>query len=138
MRAEGTFEVAAFTPAPVTPALDIATGVDVGVSTMEKSYAGQVQGRSATLFSAAFDAEAGVGSYVAIEAFEGSLNDASGTFNFTHAATTHGADRAAEHFVIVPSSGTGELAGIEGTGGLSIDEDGTHRIWFDYEVVAST
>jgi hypothetical protein len=61
-----------------------------------------------------------------------------GTFNFTHAATTHGADRDAEHFVIVPSSGTGELTGIEGTGGLAIDDDGTHRIWFDYEVVAST
>ncbi|WP_324615422.1 DUF3224 domain-containing protein [Streptomyces sp. NRRL S-920] len=36
--------------------------------------------------------------------------------------------------VIVPGSGTGELAGITGTGGIAIDPDGTHRIWFDYDL----
>ncbi len=39
-----------------------------------------------------------------------------------------------EYFAIVPSSGTGQLAGISGTGGLVIDADGTHRIWLDYEL----
>ena len=33
---------------------------------------------------------------------------------------------------IVPSSGTGELAGIAGTGVLVVDADGTHRMRFDY------
>ncbi|WP_228782685.1 DUF3224 domain-containing protein [Nocardia abscessus] len=28
----------------------------------------------------------------------------------------------------------GALGGIAGTGGLSVDVDGTHRIWFDYEL----
>jgi hypothetical protein len=42
-------------------------------------------------------------------------------------ATTRGTDRAADFFVIVPSSGTGKLAGITGTGGIAIDADGTHR-----------
>jgi hypothetical protein len=37
-------------------------------------------------------------------------------------------------FRIVPSSGTGLLAGIRGTGGMAIDADGTHRIWFDYDL----
>ena len=69
-----------------------------------------------------------------MESFEGSLNGATGTFNFWHAASTTGADRGDEHFAIVPSSGTGELASITGGGGMAIDADGTHRVWFDYEL----
>ena len=134
MRAEGEFEVSNFTPTSVVPTLDITTGVDVGVSTMEKTYTGAVEGRSATLFTSAYDAAAGVGTYVAMESFDGSLNGAQGTFNFVHSATTGGTDRSAEHFVIVPSSGTGALSGIRGSGGLAVDSDGTHRTWFDYEL----
>lgn len=72
MRASGTFKVADFTPAPV-PAPGIETAVPVGVATMEKSYEGEVAGRSATLFTAAYDQETEVGTYVAMESFEGSL-----------------------------------------------------------------
>ncbi|MEV6256262.1 DUF3224 domain-containing protein [Nocardia sp. NPDC051911] len=36
--------------------------------------------------------------------------------------------------MIAPASGAGELAGITGTGGLHVDADGTHHIWFDYEL----
>ncbi|MFC1412871.1 DUF3224 domain-containing protein [Streptacidiphilus sp. N1-12] len=43
-------------------------------------------------------------------------------------------DRSDEFFTIVAASGTGELAGIRGTGGLAIDRDGTHRVWFDFEL----
>jgi hypothetical protein len=39
-----------------------------------------------------------------------------------------------EFFTIVPSSGTGDLTGISGGGGLAVDADGTHRVWFDYEL----
>jgi hypothetical protein len=99
---------------------------------MEKRYDGQVTGRSATLFTAAFDQASGVGSYVAMESFDGALNGTAGAFNFTHIASTHGDDRADEAFVIVPSSGTAGLAGIAGTGGMTVDSDGTHGIWFDY------
>ncbi|WP_406271009.1 DUF3224 domain-containing protein [Nocardia sp. NBC_00881] len=31
-------------------------------------------------------------------------------------------------------SGTGALVGIAGAGGLVVDTDGTHHIWFDYEL----
>lgn len=134
MRTSGTFKVAAFVPTSLTPEPAVATAVPVGVSTMEKNYDGEVVGRSATLFTAAFDHESGVGTYVAMESFEGTLNGRSGSFNFAHSATTHGTDRASELFVIVPSSGTGELAGISGSGGIAVDADGTHRVWFDYEL----
>ena len=123
----------AFTPTELHPEPAVATGLPVGVSTMEKRYEGGVEGRSATLFTAAFDQASGVGTYVAMESFEGAVDGRTGAFNFAHSATTGGTDRGEEFFTIVPSSGTGDLAGIHGSGGMVIDADGTHRIWFDYE-----
>ena len=134
MRATGEFSVESFVPATLDPPAEaIATALPVGIATMVKRFAGEITGRSATLFTAAFDQATGVGTYVAMESFEGSLNGAAGSFNFVHSATTTGTDRMSEHFAIVPTSGTGELANISGSGGLTVDPDGTHRAWFDYE-----
>jgi hypothetical protein len=134
MRANGTFSVKAFNPASITPEPAIATGLPVGVATMEKHFEGDIAGRSATLFTSAFDQAAGVGTYVAMESFEGTVNGRQGAFNFVHSASTTGTDRSSGYFAIVPSSGTGELGSISGTGDLVIDADGTHRIWLDYEL----
>jgi Protein of unknown function (DUF3224) len=133
MRASGTFTVADFTPAPV-PSTALQTAVPVGVSTMNKRYHGEVVGSSATLFTAAFEQSTGTGTYLAMESFEGTLHEQRGTFNFAHSATTRGEGRENAFFVIVPTSGTGALAGITGTGGITVDAYGTHRIWFDYEL----
>lgn len=134
MRAAGTFTVVTFEPTPVVPKPLVETALPVGVSLMEKAYAGEVEGRSATLFTAAFDQSTGVGTYVAMESFEGTVAGRRGTFNFVHSATTQGTDREGDFFVIVPSSGTADLTGISGTGGLRVAEDATHHIWFDYEL----
>lgn len=137
MKADGTFEVAEFTPATGIGESPVATALPVGVATMLKRYEGDVTGRSATLFTAAFDQASGVGTYLAMESFEGRLGDRAGTVNFAHSATTLGdGGRAGDYFVIVPGSGTGDLAGITGSGGLTVDPDGTHRVWFDYELPA--
>lgn len=131
MRASGTFAVVDFTPTPADgPAIE--TALPVGLATMEKRYEGEVQGRSVTLFTSAYDQSAGTGTYVAMESFEGTLHGRAGAFNFAHSATTLGEGRQSEFLVIVPTSGTGDLAGITGTGGIAIDSDGTHRIWFEY------
>jgi hypothetical protein len=74
----------------------IATGLPVGIARMEKRFEGEVSGRAATLFTATFDQTTGVGTYVAMESFEGLLNGAAGTFCFAHSATTAGTDRTAE------------------------------------------
>ncbi|MCJ0868539.1 DUF3224 domain-containing protein [Streptomyces sp. AP-93] len=136
MRASGTFKVVSFTPTALTPVPQVETGLPVGVATMEKHYEGEtLTGRSATLFTAAFDEGSGIGSYVAMESFEGALAGREGAFNFVHSAATDGGPhRAAEHFAIVPGSGTAALAGITGSGGLRVAEDGTHHIWFDYDL----
>ncbi|MEV7478993.1 DUF3224 domain-containing protein [Streptomyces halstedii] len=134
MRASGTFTVQAFVPAELKPEPAVSTALPVGVATMEKRFEGETAGRSATLFTSAFDQATGVGTYVAMESFEGALNGLEGAFNFVHSATTSGSDRTAEFFTIVPTSGTGALAGISGGGGMAIDADGTHRVWFDYDL----
>lgn len=133
MRASGTFTVTSFVPSELKPVPEVATRLPMGVATIVKSFEGEVTGRSTTLFTAAFDQAAGVGTYVAMEAFEGAVGGREGTFNFVHSAATSGNDRANEVFTIVPSSGTGALAGMRGGGGLAVDEDGTHRIWFDFD-----
>ncbi|MEU3459148.1 DUF3224 domain-containing protein [Streptomyces sp. NPDC006733] len=134
MRATAIFTVKAFVPTELRSEPAIVTGVPVGVATMEKHFEGEAAGRSATLFTAAFDQTTGVGTYVAMESFEGALHGREGAFNFVHSATTSGSDRSAEFFTIVPSSGTGALTGITGAGGMAVDEDGTHRMWFDYRL----
>ena len=101
---------------------------------MEKVYEGDVSGRSATIFTSAFDMGTSVGTYVALETFEGRLGERSGAFAYVHSATTTGYGRRDELFVIVPSSGVGELAGISGGGGMTVDPDDTHRVWFDFDL----
>lgn len=133
MHLTGTFKVHDFKPQILTPAPGIATALPIGVSTMSKTFAGDVSGRSETLFTAAFDPTSGKGTYLAMEAFQGSLGARTGTFNFVHSATTSGTDRTNEVFLIVPHSGTGDLTGVRGGGGIAIDADGTHRIWFDLQ-----
>jgi hypothetical protein len=134
MRAEATFTVVRFTPTDVKPDPLVETALPVGVATMEKRYEGEVRGRSATIFTSAFDPATASGTYVALESFEGSVAGRAGAFNVVHSATTSGTDRSDPFFLLVPSSGNGALAGITGTGGLSVDADGTHRFWLDYEL----
>lgn len=134
MRAEGTFTVTSFVPTDLAQEPAVSTGVPVGVARIVKEFAGGVTGRSSTLFTAAYDQATNVGTYVAMESFEGGLLDRAGAFNFAHASTTTGTNSGADFFVIVPGSGTGDLAGITGDGGLSVDADGTHRIWFEFEL----
>jgi hypothetical protein len=132
MITEGTFTVSGFAGVPVADEVPVTTALAVGVATMSKHYSGGIDGRSTTLFTSAFDPVRGVGTYVAMESFEGSLDGRAGTFNYAHASSTHGTDRFDEHLVVVPSSGTGQLAGIAGAGAISIDADGTHRLRLDY------
>lgn len=134
MRALGTFTTKDFHPTDVTFVPWIETALPGGVSTMQKIYAGDVSGRSATLFIAAFNPATGIGAYTALEAFEGSMLGKRGSFNFIHSATTQGEHRTNEFFSIVAGSGTAELTGIQGTGGMAVERDGTHRIWFDAEL----
>jgi len=136
MHASGIFTVTAFQPSAIEPDTSITTALPRGIAIMEKEYTGEVLGRSSTVFVSAFDQDRGLGSYVALESFEGSLNGVSGTFNYLHSAATRGSDRYQEHFTIVPESGTDGLRGITGGGRMTVDADGGHQIAFEYEISA--
>ena len=55
MKAVATFSVRDFKATSLSPVPAIATALPVSVSTMEKRYSGEIEGRSATIFTAAFD-----------------------------------------------------------------------------------
>jgi hypothetical protein len=134
MQTTSTFTVETFEPTDVAPP-ETTTATPVGVARMVKRFRGGLEGRSETLFTSAFDQAKGVGTYVAMESFAGSLDGRSGTVNIAHTATTDGGpDRLHEVVVIVPASGTGELAGLTGTGRMHIAADGTHHLDLDYEI----
>lgn len=133
METSCTFNVEEFVAGEWEP--EIRTALGTGNARMVKVLEGGLSGRSVTQFSFCFDNDTGVGSYVATESFDGTVDGRRGTFNFIHSATTVGGpERLHELFVIVPRSGTGELAGISGSGALLIDDDGTHRFTLDYEL----
>ncbi|RLV51237.1 DUF3224 domain-containing protein [Nocardioides mangrovicus] len=134
MQAAATFEVTEFRPVEYTSPID--TGTPVGQAVISKQISGAIQGRSVAQFAGAYDQANGRGSYVALETFEGSIDGRSGTLAFAHTNTTGGRDAARDHhlLIIVPGSGTADLAGIEGTGALQVDDDGTHRLTLDYEL----
>ena len=73
MRATGTFRVESFNAVALESPIE--TALPVGVATMVKAYEGEVSGRSATIFTSAFDQARGVGTYVAMESFEGHWTD---------------------------------------------------------------
>ena len=132
MRATSTFTTSDVRPEERETA--VVTGVDVGLMTFTKTFVGDIDGRAETLFTSAYSQASGTGTYLAMESFAGSIGGRSGTVNLAHTATTTGADRTHHLLVIVPASGTGELAGITGTGSLDIDADGTHHLSLDYEL----
>jgi len=132
MLSTSTFTTSDFDVTDYVP--DVTTALPTGHLRMRKTYAGDVEGRSVTQFTSAFDQTSGVGTYVALESFEGTVAGRRGAFNFVHAASTSGVDRANEYGLIVPGSGTEELAGIEGSVRLHVDADGIHRMDFDHNL----
>lgn len=132
MISAATFTTSDVEPTDFVP--DVTTALATGHLRMVKHFDGGVSGRSVTQFTSAFDQQTGVGTYVAMESFEGTVDGRAGTFNLVHAASTSGSDRTNEYGLIVPSSGTGQLAGISGTMSMTIDPDGTHRMVLDYRL----
>jgi hypothetical protein len=77
----------------------------------------------------------GSGGYVAIERVSGSLHGRRGSFALQHNATmTQGTPYL--NIIVVPGSGTDELAGISGTMRINIAPGGAHSYEFDYSYEA--
>ncbi|QDQ90025.1 DUF3224 domain-containing protein [Rhodococcus sp. WB9] len=128
--AASTFDVSDFSPWDGCPS--VATGVTPGDIDMVKNFSGDIEGRSVTRFVGSLTEDQSAGAYAAWESFEGSIDGVAGSFAFLHMQVLSDSTVQAMALHIVPSSGTGGLAGPAGADGIRVDEDGTHRLWPDY------
>lgn len=126
--AKGTFEV------KIAPLPHSNTSRDATLARMsiDKQFQGDLLGSSQGEMLSAGTATKGSAGYVAIERVTGKLNGRSGSFVLQHNATmTRGAPYL--NIVVVPDSGTEELAGLRGAMRIAIDK-GNHSYEFEYDL----
>ena len=122
-RATGSFEVK-LTPQTAAEAMP-------GRMSIDKQFHGDLDAISHGEMLMAGTAVKGSAGYVAIERVTGKLHGREGTFILQHNATmTRGAGDL--NIIVVPDSGTGELAGLTGKMMIVIGAGGAHSYEFEY------
>jgi Protein of unknown function (DUF3224) len=129
--ATGSFEVKVV-PSEVTP---IAKEGNLGSMTIDKVFSGGLEATSKGQMLTGMTADSGSMSYVALERVTGKLDGRSGSFLLSHTASMMKSDpkSAVLSVTVVPSSGTGELAGLTGKMAINIDA-GHHSYDFEYSL----
>jgi len=127
--AKGTFNVKL---APQPP-LEGQSPEDIpGRMSIDKQFQGDLSGTSKGQMLAAMTAVKGSAGYVAIEKVTGTLAGRSGTFILQHNATATSTEQNL-NIIVIPDSGTGELAGITGKMMIKI-EGGKHYYELTYNL----
>ena len=123
--ASGTFEVKLV---PQTD--DKNSDAALGRMTIDKQFHGDLEGTSKGQMLTGMTDVKGSAGYVAIEKVSGTLKGRSGTFILQHTGTMNrGVPQLT--IMVVPDSGTGQLAGITGNFKVIIAE-GKHTYEFEY------
>lgn len=125
---EGTFRV---TMSPAGEP-DPGPGSTLGRMTIDKIFEGPLSGTSRGQMLTAMTEVKGSAGYVAIERVSGTLDGRSGSFALQH----HGLMRRGEPsltLIVVPDSGSGELAGLSGTMTITV-RDKQHFYAMDYSL----
>jgi hypothetical protein len=123
--AKGSFDVT------ITPQ-ESADEAPVARMLLYKEFHGDLQAIANGEMMAAHEPLTGAGVYVAIDRVAGTLHGKGGSFLIAHRGIRN-ADGQQLEIVIVPGSGTGQLAGITGTVGIEIVEK-KHFYTVDYEL----
>jgi hypothetical protein len=97
---------------------------------VEESFSGDISGEGAVEFLQAANAD-GTASFVGIERVTGTIAAKHGTFLLQDAGTVHSNIVSGDWFVI-PGSGTGDLAGLRGTGGFRANLGEGAQVHLDY------
>ncbi len=103
---------------------------ELGHLSIDKQFQGDLDATSCGQMLSAGSPAKGSAGYVAIERVTGSLHGKRGSFTLQHSATITRGD-AAMNIIVVPDSGTDELAGLSGSMKIII-EGGKHSYEFDY------
>jgi hypothetical protein len=128
MRATGTFEVKLVPQSTELSGLD----ANLGRLLLDKQYHGDLEATAKGEMLSARTAVKGSAGYAAIEHVSGTLHGRKGSFVLQHSGTmTRGMPQLS--VTVVPDSGTGELAGIEGKMDIVI-EGGNHSYLLEYTV----
>jgi hypothetical protein len=124
--ASGSFDV---TLKPLAPE-DKADGIALGRYSLDKQYHGDLEATSTGVMLSAGAESTGAGAYVAIERVTGTLQGRRGSFVLMHQGTM---TPEGQHLnvVVAPGTGTGQLAGIAGSLGITIT-DGKHLYTLDH------
>lgn len=120
--ARGSFEV------KITPEgqPDTGDGSALGRMSLEKTFAGQMEGASkGTMLTAGSTGVKGSAAYAAVERFTGTVNGRKGSFALVHRGVMSAAGQEL-NITIVPDTGSGELTGIAGSFSITIDKTGGH------------
>lgn len=131
MRATGTFEVR------IRPQqADNADAQAAGLArlALDKKFHGAFEGESHGEMLALGDGGTN-GAHVAVEKVSGRLDGREGGFGLVHRALMRNGQSEQWSILVVPGSGTGELAGIDGSLTITI-ADGVHSYELDYTLPA--
>ena len=126
--AKGTFEVKLH---PLDSA-DVLEGVALGRMSIDKVISGDLVATTKGQMLSAITETEGSAGYVAIERVIGRLHGKEGSFVLQHNGIMDEGQQQL-HIIIVPDSGSGELAGIRGVFKLNI-EHGAHFYELTYSI----
>ena len=99
---------------------------------VKKSFHGELSGTGNLVYVMAH-LDTGHASFTGFEKVVGSLGGRTGSFVLRHTGSYDG-ERATAEYEVVPGSGTGDLAGVSGTGGFSAGHAEEHDMTLEYEV----
>jgi hypothetical protein len=121
--AQGTFtvDIRPLSPAPAE---------GIGRFSVNKTIQGDLEATTKGEMFTGGDPKKGLAGYVAVEFVTGTLDGKHGGFALQHFATMDGHGPSMQ-VIAVPGSGIGELAGIEGTFTIRV-ENGQHFYEFEY------
>ena len=128
--AKGTFEVS-LKPLEME---GIDAKAKLGRMSIDKQIAGDLEATTVGQMLTAMTDTQGSAGYVAVEKVTGSLHGKQGSFVLQHNGTMN-RGAASLTVSVVPDSGTGELAGLEGEFRIIVEE-GKHLYEFDYRLPA--
>lgn len=126
--AKGTFDV------KITPQEDAALDKTFSRMSIDKQIHGDLEATSKGLMLATGGPKEGSGGYVALERVTGTLGGRTGSFTLQHNATMQNG-KGDLNIVVVPGSGTEQLAGLSGKLNIEI-KDGKHYYDLEYTLPA--
>ncbi|GAB2492035.1 DUF3224 domain-containing protein [Pseudoxanthomonas sangjuensis] len=132
MHATGTFDVKV---KPQQPDNDDAKAAGLARLALDKKFHGALEGESHGEMLALGDGTT-AGAYVAIETVSGRLDGREGSFGLVHRALMRDGKPEQWSILVVPGSGTGGLAGIDGELTITI-ANGVHSYDLSYTLPAA-